>query len=130
MFTPTTVSFSLDLVTYYITWSFIFETIQPLGRLSVHTKLNSWTEKLTLDLILKQVGKPKNIKKWNWNLSKHENKFPASFLFFAFLTTLFVTDFAWLRRNSSEQVCETEWICYLKFLFFLTRFAIRNGFVQ
>ena len=62
--------------------------------------------------------------------SKHENKFPASFLFFAFLTTLFVTDFVWLRINSSEQVCETEWICYLKFLFFLTRFAIRNGFVQ
>jgi len=62
MFTPTTLSFSLDLVTYYITWSFTFETIQPLGLLSVHTKLHSWTEKLTLDVILKQVGKSKNIK--------------------------------------------------------------------
>ena len=63
---------------------------------------------------------------------KQENRFPGDFsFFFSFLTTLFVlTDVVWLRQNSSEQVCETEWICYVKFLFFLTRFAIRNGFVQ
>ena len=49
--------------------------------------------------------------------SKHENKFPASFLFFAFLTTLFVTDFVWLRKISSEQVCETmDSLCTISFL--------------
>ena len=41
------------------TRSFTFELTQSLRRLSVHRKLNSGTEKLTVDLALKQVRKLK-----------------------------------------------------------------------